>query len=806
MTNPFFRYLKRNSIQFKIGFIMIIAVILLSATCYLLYRNLSSIVSSIRIDENPELRLLSIRDISMDLEKAGNSVRIYTITRNSSDIEPYYTIISNIDEKVSRLKAECINDSVLLAQTDTISNLIEENIIIWNDLLVLYNDNKVMEYMRQLSDQFTTVTENSQKKERGILKRVFSRPPESPINEQAIVDDLNKIARENRTTKDELISQESQLAVNSSEITEKFYDLMTKMENEVYDHIKAKAVEANLVAAKTYKWLILLSISGGLLAVLVLYIIIRYVRKAYAYQLALENSKEEAEKLARTKELFMANMSHEIRTPVTAISGFTEQLLHEPSNENTSRSLRIIKSSSDHLLKIIDDILDFSKLQNNKLSLEKVHFSISRTLSDVHALFERQAIQNNTHLTFSISPGTPDVLLGDPYRLKQIIINLVSNSVKFTKNGTVHFTAGSVRKANEEIDLIMEFTDTGIGIDESKLDSIFEDFTQAEMSTTRKFGGTGLGLSIVKKLVELHNGTIELTSKKNQGTKIICRMPYLTGDEKQIRKEIAPPLPVPEEITGLKILVVDDEEYNRLLFRKILNRWNVECHEVVNGMDALEILKEDRFDILFMDMRMPGIDGFRTTQFIRNEMKISDQDMPIIFISAAPLNDEWQKYRKEGMNAFLQKPFTEEMLLTTIQAVIRKNSPVTLTETGINGRPESGSTGKVDLHGLYHISGGDDQFVKQMLLSFIGTTEKLLNEMQEAVFARQWESVANLAHKILPPCRHLGASDLSSLLTSIEKNCRNNTDTVSVESLLESSRNEFRTVSGLLNEHIAKMN
>jgi CheY-like chemotaxis protein len=388
-------------------------------------------------------------------------------------------------------------------------------------------------------------------------------------------------------------------------------------------------VEANLVAAKTYRWLIMLSISGGLLAVLVLFIIIRYVRKAYAYQVALENSKEEAEKLARTKELFMANMSHEIRTPVTAISGFTEQLLHEPSDENTSRSLRIIKSSSDHLLKIIDDILDFLNCRITSYP-EKVHFSISRTLGCMPCLRDRQ--YRITPISLFNKSGT----LMSSLRSLQAETDhnqSVSNSVKFTKNGTVHFTAGSVRKAEGEIDLIMEFTDTGIGIDESKLDSIFEDFTQAEMSTTRKFGGTGLGLSIVKKLVELHNGTIELTSKKNQGTKIICRMPYLTGDEKQIRKEIAPPLPVPEEITGLKILVVDDEEYNRLLFRKILNRWNVECHEVVNGMDALEILKEDRFYILFMDMRMPGIDGFRTTQFIRNEMKISDQDMPIIFIS-----------------------------------------------------------------------------------------------------------------------------------------------------------------------------
>ncbi len=260
--------------------------------------------------------------------------------------------------------------------------------------------------------------------------------------------------------------------------------------------------------------------------------------------------------------------------------------------------------------------------------LEKVHFSISQILADVHSLFERQARQNNTQLSYSLSPDTPPVLLGDPYRLKQIIINLVGNSVKFTKDGSVTFTVSSTKKQGDEFELVMEFADTGIGIDESKINLVFEDFTQAEMSTTRKYGGTGLGLSIVRKLIDLHNGTIDFKSRKNQGTKIVCRIPCLKGDEKQIKTDLRLPVSVPEELTRLKILIVDDEEYNRLLFRKILERWNIKCNEVVNGMEALEVLKEERYDLLFMDMRMPGIDGLKTTQFIREEMKIKESDMP----------------------------------------------------------------------------------------------------------------------------------------------------------------------------------
>jgi CheY-like chemotaxis protein/HPt (histidine-containing phosphotransfer) domain-containing protein len=285
-----------------------------------------------------------------------------------------------------------------------------------------------------------------------------------------------------------------------------------------------------------------------------------------------------------------------------------------------------------------------------------------------------------------------------------------------------------------------------------------------------------------------------------------CHIPYLTGDEKQLKRDVEPPLYIPEEIRNLKILIVDDEEYNRLLFKTILDRWKIKYREAANGMEALEILKTNRYDLLFMDARMPGIDGLKATQFIRDEMNIRESEMPVICISAASVNEDWQKYQKAGMNAFLPKPFTEEMLLTTILSVIKDYAPITIADTVSEEKIKSAGSDKINLHNLYHISGGDEQFVKQMLVSFIDTTKKGLNDMQEAVISGQLESVPDLAHKMLPPCRHIGASDLCNFLRKIEESIQNNVDTGAVETLSRESFREFEAVSELLKERITKIN
>jgi CheY-like chemotaxis protein/HPt (histidine-containing phosphotransfer) domain-containing protein len=365
-----------------------------------------------------------------------------------------------------------------------------------------------------------------------------------------------------------------------------------------------------------------------------------------------------------------------------------------------------------------------------------------------------------------------------------------------------------------EIEIILEVIDTGIGIEESKIDSIFDDFTQEEMSTTRKYGGTGLGLSIVKKLVDLHDGVIECTSRKNVGTHITCHLPYNKGEEKHIRNELVPLLYIPDEISKLKILIVDDEEYNRLLFKSILTRWNIKFSEAKDGMEAVEMVKNNHFDLLFMDARMPGTDGLKATQIIREGLGKKSSELPVICISAASLNDDWEKYEKAGMNAFLEKPFTEEMLLTTILTVIRDISEAEAgTETFIedsNGGNENKNSNdindRINLQNLFHIAGGDTQFAKQMLVTYLETTTKGLREMNDAAASGQWNTVAELAHKLLPPSRHIGASGISNFLRKIEESIKSNGDSGTIKDLADDTLREFELIRDLLNEQITKIN
>ncbi|MRR21387.1 response regulator [bacterium] len=797
--------MRKIQVQVKIGLLMLLAVVLLSAAGYLSYLNLSSIVASINVDVSLDNRLLQIREISMDLEKAENSLRIYNATGKTDDLQPFYAVISGIDDKVSGLREECAGDTVLLNQTDTISRLIEENIFIWNEILYLSQNTQVTDYLAHLAARLDSISAVDQKAEKGILKRVFNRSNEVRLDEQQVITDISLIEQQDQEVKEKLMRREAQLASTSSEIKERLYDLTAKMESEVAEIMKARAYEAELLATRTYQWLIVFTICGILLALLVIYIIARYVRKSDAFQVALEKSRDEAEKLSRLKEQFIANMSHEIRTPVTAITGFTEQLLQEPLDEKTARTLNVIKASSDHLAAIINDILDFSKLQDGKMTLEKVHFSIRQVMEEVFSMFEDQARRNNTLLSYSLDPETPPVLAGDVYRLKQIMINLLSNAVKFTLEGTVHFKVRCDRKDPEGIDLVMEFIDTGIGIDEDKLELVFEDFTQAEMSTTRSYGGTGLGLSIVRKLVSLHNGTIDIKSIKNQGTTITCILPYLTGDESMIERSPETPSGVPPAISRLKVLIVDDEEYNRMLFKTILDRWGIQSDEAADGAEALEKLRNGSFDLLFMDIRMPGIDGLQTTRLIRDELKISEAEMPVICISAASMNDDLPKYREAGMNGFLPKPFTGKMLLASILSVIAPDLSESAEHTDKETDHEYVHPGKIDLKNLYHISGGDEGFVKQMLVIFIDSTEKGLRDIQDALLNGNGQMASDLAHKLIPPCRHIGASDLCEMLKGIEKSSGSTYINPETSDLAGKAVREFAELSKLLNDHLAKM-
>jgi signal transduction histidine kinase/CheY-like chemotaxis protein/HPt (histidine-containing phosphotransfer) domain-containing protein len=795
--------MKKASLPVKVGLLLTLGILLISIAGYLTFHSLSSIVASIQVNSRPDFKLLAISGIAADLDKAESSVRIYTHTRKQQDIKPYYSIIANIDDKVNILRVASSDDSTLLAQIDTISGLIEEDIVIWNGLLDLYHTDSLDIFIRKLAAKVAVGALNKKNSDMSILKRVFSRKTEIEVDQQEIISDLYKIEKQDSINNTHILATESQLAVTGNEIRARFYILISKMENEVINSINSNAKAADRLAIKTYRWLALVALTVTLLVILVLIVVVRYVRKTHEYQIALEKSKEETENLARTKELFIANMSHEIRTPVNAIYGFAEQLLYEPTDEKSRKILNIIKSSADHLVLLVNDILDFSKLQNAKIVLEKTHFQIRPVCEEVLLLFEKRASESNTRLLYSISKTTPLVLLGDSHRLKQILFNLVGNAVKFTANGEIHFMVDCEIKSDDSLNLILKVTDTGIGISEEMQNRVFDDFTQAESDTSRRYGGTGLGLSIVKKLVELHQGNIVLKSQKNKGTAITCIMPYSIGKWEQLHSLTAS-LHIPERIKGLNILIVDDEEYNRLLFKTILDRWNVYYDEASDGLMAIDLIKTTRYDMVFMDLRMPGLDGLKSTSHIRKELKKSQDELPVIGISATHAPEDMKKYKLSGMNTFLSKPFTEKMLLdvilsilepTTVKPVIRDEKVGEISPTGNN---------TVNLSNLYHLADNDIPFVKQMLIRFIESTEQGLQEIHNAVETGDVNAAMETAHKIASPCRHIGADVLYSHLKAIETQVRNHKNKAVLEKLSEDSKREFSEIKNILQKHIGE--
>ncbi len=802
------------SLPVKVALLMILATGLVSAAGYLTWKSLSSIVSSVEVKSRPDLRLLIIRDIAADLDRAENSVRLYRITHERKDIQPYYRIISGIDGKIDSLILSSSGDTAFLTQIDTISSLIEENVLVWNDMIDLYHSDSLETYIHSLTAKIAV--QSLDKKKPGILKRVFSRKAlkeeeqRLKVEEQkALLSDIDKIRKQDsirNKVMTEMLATESKLALTNEEIRDRLYLLITRMENQVVNSIRANARAAQKLADDTYNRLIAFAVLGAILVLTVIIVVIRYVLKFREYQLALERSREETEKLARTREMFVASMSHEIRTPVNAIHGFAEQLLHEVQSDESRKMVEIVHSASGHLVRVTNDVLDLSKLQNNAIVLERDHFRLLPLLEEVRLLFLPAAQKNNTTLLYSTGANMPDVLYGDSYRLKQILINLTGNAVKFTSNGEVRFSAEGRKFSGNAFELILTVQDNGIGIPENMKDKIFDEFAQAEAGITRKYGGTGLGLSIVKNLIELHKGTIRVDSTEGKGTVFTCYMPYEPGDVKMFKEPLSGML-VPQAVKNLKVLVVDDEEYNRLLFRTIFKRWGTVCDEVPDGRQAMEKIKKSAYNLVFMDARMPGFNGLEAASYIRNELQINSLKMPVIGTSASHSEGDMQLYLSAGMNGFLPKPFTEHMLLTCILSALGINRESTGNE--LNGalhevnpvQPDRENQG-VNLKNLYHIAGNDVAFVKQMLNSFLQTTEQGLNGLDESIRAGDLKSAHEIAHRISSPCRHVGASKLYSNLKMIEEHSKSPENMGILADLSKDSRSEFQIVKTGIRQHL----
>lgn len=476
----------------------------------------------------------------------------------------------------------------------------------------------------------------------------------------------------------------------------------------------------------------------------------------------LIRQREDAEKSKRAKEIFFANMSHEIRTPMNAIVGMSEQMAKTKLDEKQKVFLSTINSSANHLTVIIKDILDLSKLEAGKMTLESIGFDPREILSKVIQMMNSKAEEKGLALgVSSCDSSLHPILMGDPYRINQILLNLISNAVKFTEKGKVQVSCKMLEDRPDSQVVSIQVSDTGIGMDTSFIKGNIEKFSQEDSTITRKYGGTGLGLSITKELVDLMGGEFKIKSKKGIGTQVTVKLTLQKGTQEDLPAESQLTVDL-QKLKGKRILIVDDNEFNRLVATTVLDQFDMELTTATHGQEAVKICREKDFDLILMDIQMPVMDGVKATQIIREELK---KTVPIIALTAFAMKGDEEKYTKKGMDGFLAKPFQEKDILRVL-------GPFFDLDAKESVKPIVGEKPKEKLYGLDEleaIAKGNTVFISKMLQLFQTNAREGMDELKVSFEHRDFAQVKKIAHRIKPSIKMMRISEISEEISELEK-------------------------------------
>ncbi len=695
-----------NMLLLVVCLIVIVAILLLNI---INTKNLTQLRQYINTLGTQNTNVEVLRNTSKQLLEAENAYRLYLSTndtlysnkylshmiscvndikalKNEGDSIAINTILEGLEQKIQMSDAldqlKRMSDSIARKKAggfdeyDFISpywfKISNNSLLIRYDSLMqqstnIDNGSRKKLFLKKLGAIFSSKDEKKQAENEIEENQTATSAPYTKVNplEQAVkdVEGFYAGAYNEFTLRTKINENEKALAQVNLVISYQIDDALRNMLDEEELSVQQKEEIAINNAKQAKKTVSLLSWVSYVIIFFIVLLLVYNIRKGMIYEKTILSAREEAEKLATTKSRFLSNMSHEIRSPLTSIIGFTEQLDNLEFEPDKKRYLQAIRTSSDHLLTTVNDILDFSKLDAGKLSLSYAPFNINKTIDEVLYAFSVSASKKSIQLQSDIQLDEELIVNGDQHRLKQILINLTSNAIKFTDEGAIKISAKSVSATDKEIIVKIDIQDSGVGIPEDQLDLIFQEFAQA--SNTKKGGrrairGTGLGLSICKMLVELQGGTIGVQSILGKGSIFSIEIPFkidsvkkraIYAEENTQSKQIG--------FAGKQALVVEDNEMNIMLLTLLLRKAQIGFDIAKDGEKALQLFEEKQYDIVLTDINIPKLTGDQVAATIRKHADKRKASVPIVALTASIIGDDTDQYFKMGVNKLLIKPFKE---------------------------------------------------------------------------------------------------------------------------------------------------
>ncbi|MBN9282795.1 MULTISPECIES: hybrid sensor histidine kinase/response regulator [unclassified Flavobacterium] len=766
---------KAKSLQFKvvIGYFFLIVIAIISV--WYIYSEILKIATPKETASEENKKILMISNVVTNLYASEAVGRAAMLTESKSSIREYHRLLDSINAEIETIKTDAEENQ--LAKFDSIQMLLQKKRRSISEIL---NFRKKYSHENNLDKAITKIynvkdslvlnfqpisraRNNSQI--RKFLDNVLNPHQRDslsilPVSNDSLVLAFEKIisdvvTKENRI-KSQLFMREQKLLDENRVISDQLRNVLTSVEKEILQKSYQKINDSKYAISKTTKNIAWIGAAALLLVLLFGLIIIRDLNINQKYRQQLERLNSEKEDLLRSKTMLLATVTHDIQTPLGSVIGFSDLLKNTPVTPKQLQYLDNIRHSSHYILKLVNDLIDFSKLENNKIKIEAINFNFKDLIENTCQPLVPNATNKGILLRWDVPEELDALYISDPYRIKQVLTNLVTNAIKFTQEGSVSV---SVSKDADWISIAV--TDTGIGIPKNKQKAVFKEFTQAHSGIEKKFGGTGLGLTIAKRIMELLGGSISLESKEHTGSTFTVKIPNVKAPDQNRHSVSDNQEKKYDYLENKQLLIVDDDPMQLKLMEEIFANYPVSVTTTTDASKVVALLKQNHFDLVLSDIQMPKMDGFELVEKIKQDTSI--REIPVIALTGK--RDLIQEdFIRKGFTTFHPKPIQLDKLLQQLQAIFEGNTPVEIKyDTAVE------STEKLyDLSSLNQFTQNDKTALNNIIKVFIKSSTENMEALNTAAQNNDWDAVAQLAHRLIPMLKQMEAYAIVDRLIPLE--------------------------------------